>query len=70
MTRLHCFQTHSHFFFTGEELPLTQFEADHSGDKPPNGICQSHYYAGSLSNPLTHVNITFQVINFLLHKSS
>ena len=62
ITRLYCFQTH--FFFTGEELPLTQFEADYSGDKPRNGICQSHYYAGSLSNPLIHVNIAFQVTNF------
>ena len=50
ITPLYCFPTH--FFFTGEELPLTQFEADHLGDKPPYGICQSHYYAGCLSTPL------------------
>lgn len=51
ITRLYCFQTLT-LFFTGEELPLTLFEADHLSDKPPNGICQSHYYAGSISNPL------------------
>lgn len=47
ITPLYCFKL---TFFTDEEQPLNEFEpdGDHLDSKYPNGICQSHYNAGSL----------------------